>query len=69
MPRQARTISATSIYHARLRSVNKQQVFVDETYIGSAEYEKSTEYYHLLRVSGTCPSDPRTKKKNKGFNK
>ena len=44
MPRQARTISATSIYHAILRSVNKQQVFVDETYIGSAEYENSTEH-------------------------
>ena len=55
MPRQARTISPTSIYHAILRGVNKQQVFEDETYIGSAEYEKSTEYYHLLRVSGTCP--------------
>ena len=64
MPRQARTISATSIYHAILRSVNKQQVFVDETYIGSAEYEKSTEYYHLLRVSGTCPSDPDLNPKN-----
>ena len=58
MPRQARTISPTSIYHAILRSVNKQQVFVDKTYIGSAEYEKSTEYYHLLRGGGTCPSDP-----------
>ena len=44
MPRQARKISPTSIYHAILRSVNKQQVFEDETYIGSAEYEKSTEY-------------------------
>ena len=33
MPRQARTISHTSIYHAILRSVNKQQVFVDETYM------------------------------------
>ena len=58
MPRQARTISPTSIYHATEYGVNKQQVFEDETYIGSAEYEKSTEYYHLFRVSGTCPSDP-----------
>ena len=30
--------------HAILRGVNKQQAFEDETYIGSAEYEKSTEY-------------------------
>ena len=30
MPRQARTISPTSIYHAILRGVNKQQVFEDE---------------------------------------
>ena len=30
MPRQARTISATSIYHAILRGVNKQQVFEDD---------------------------------------
>ena len=44
MPRQARTISPTSIYHAILRGVNKQQVFEDETYIGSAEYENSKEY-------------------------
>ena len=44
--------------HATEYGVNKQQVFEDETYIGRAEYEKSTEYYHLLRVSGTCPSDP-----------
>lgn len=39
MPRQVRTTSATNVYHAILRSVNKQQVFEDETYIGSAEYE------------------------------
>ena len=58
MPQQARTISATNVYHAILRSVNKQQVFGDETHIGSAEYEKSPEYLHLLRVSGTCHSDP-----------
>lgn len=30
MPRQARTTSATSVYHAILRGVNKQQVFEDE---------------------------------------
>ena len=30
MPRQARTISATNIYHAILRGVNKQQVFEDD---------------------------------------
>ena len=44
MPRQARTISPTSIYNATEYGVNKQQVFEDETYIGSAEYEKSTEH-------------------------
>ena len=30
MPRQARTISATDVYHAILRGVNKQQVFEDD---------------------------------------
>ena len=30
MPRQARTISPTSIYHVILRGVNKQQVFEDD---------------------------------------
>ena len=30
MPRQARTISATNVYHAILRGVNKQQVFEDD---------------------------------------
>ena len=30
MARQARTTSATSVYHAILRGVNKQQVFEDE---------------------------------------
>ena len=30
MPRQARTISATNVYHVILRGVNKQQVFEDE---------------------------------------
>ena len=30
MPRQARTISATNVYHAIFRGVNKQQVFEDE---------------------------------------
>ena len=30
MPRQARTISATNIYHAILRGVNKQPVFEDD---------------------------------------
>ena len=44
MPRQARTISPTSIYHATEYGVNKQQVFEDKTYIGSAEYEKYPEY-------------------------
>ena len=44
MPRQARTISPTSIYHATKYGVNKQQVFEDETYICSAEYEKYPEY-------------------------
>ena len=34
MPRQARTIKATNIYHAILRGVNKQQVFEgDEDYM------------------------------------
>ena len=34
MPRQARTISATNVYHAIFRGVNKQQVFEDdENYI------------------------------------
>ena len=122
MPRQARTISATNVYHAILRGVNKQQVFEDdedlsapmsclcllsdgqpcispsqgrifssltgvpysmvqrptsdavrygsmvceslprdeefETYIDDSAYEKYPEYSHLLRASGTCPSDP-----------
>ena len=39
MPRQARTISATSIYHAILRGVNKQQVFEDEE-----------DYIHFLNI-------------------
>ena len=30
MPRQARTLSATNVYHAILRGVNKQQVFEDD---------------------------------------
>ena len=30
MPRQARTISATNVYHAIFRGVNKQQVFEDD---------------------------------------
>lgn len=30
MPRQARTISSTNVYHAILRGVNKQQVFEDD---------------------------------------
>ena len=30
MPRQARTISATNVYHVILRGVNKQQVFEDD---------------------------------------
>ena len=30
MPRQARTTSATNVYHAILRGVNKQQVFEDD---------------------------------------
>ena len=30
MPRQARTISATNVYHVILRGVNKLQVFEDE---------------------------------------
>ena len=30
MPRQTRTISATNVYHAILRGVNKQQVFEDD---------------------------------------
>ena len=35
MPRQARTISATSVYHAILRGVNKQHLFsVHEEGIG-----------------------------------
>ena len=29
-----------------------------QTYIDDSEYEKYPEYYHLLRVSGTCPFDP-----------
>ena len=29
-----------------------------ETYIDDTEYEKFPEYKHLLRASGTCPSDP-----------
>ena len=39
MPRQARTISPTSIYHAILRGVNKQQVFEDEE-----------DYIHFLNI-------------------
>ena len=39
MPRQARTISPTSIYHAIPRGVNKQQVFEDEE-----------DYIHFLNV-------------------
>ena len=39
MPRQARTTSATSVYHAILRGVNKQQVFEDEE-----------DYMHFLNV-------------------
>ena len=44
MPRQAQTTSATSVYHAILRGVNKQQVFDFETYIHSTEYEKYPAY-------------------------
>ena len=44
MPRQARTISATNVYHAILRGVNKQQVFDFETNIDSTEHGKSPEY-------------------------
>ena len=39
MPRQARTTSATSVYHAILRGVNKQQVF-----------EEEEDYMHFLNV-------------------
>lgn len=43
MPRQARKTSATSVY-AILRDLNKQQVFVFETYIHSKEYEKHPDH-------------------------
>ena len=39
MPRQARTISATNVYHAILRGVNKQQMFEDEE---KAEFDNSS---------------------------
>ena len=39
MPRQARTISPTSIYHATEYGVNKQQVFEDEE-----------DYIHFLNI-------------------
>ena len=39
MPRQARTISASNVYHAILRGVNKHQVFEDEK-----------DYIHFLNV-------------------
>ena len=39
MPRQDRTISATNVYHAILRGVNKQQVFEDEE---KAEFDNSS---------------------------
>ena len=39
MPWQARTTSATNVYHAILRGVNKQQVFEDDE-----------DYIHFLNV-------------------
>ena len=45
MPRQARTISATNVYHAILRGVNKQQVFEDD--------EDYIRFFNVLRGQTT----------------
>ena len=43
MPRQARTISATNVYHAILRDVNKQHLFAaHEEGIGSRTLSRLT---------------------------
>ena len=53
MPRQARTISPTSIYHVILRGVNKQQVFEDEEdyYVSSTSFvgKRSLMLTHRVR--------------------
>ena len=53
MPRQARTISATNVYHVILRGVNKQQVFEDEEdyYVSSTSFvgKRSLMLTHRVR--------------------
>lgn len=45
MPRQARTIKATNVYHAILRGVNKQQEFEDD--------EDYIRFFNVLRGQTT----------------
>ena len=54
MPRSARKVSKTGIYHVMLRGINKQDIFEDETGYGSLSEFLKLEKELLER--GTVPS-------------